>query len=209
MKSIDQCHLYGILDAGYTSPADFPGVARLMVEGDGVDILQLRAKGASPEDIARWADAVHAITREAGVPLVINDHPAVAAAVGAEIIHVGQDDMPLADVRKLVPEGTLIGKSTHSVGQAMAAAEEGADYIGFGPLFSTPTKPDYIPIGIDDILTVHQRLPIPIFCIGGIKKENLPSVLSAGAKRVVIVSGILQAEDIPAYVRDCQRILTT
>ena len=209
MKSIDQCHLYGILDAGYTSPADFPRVARLMVEGDGIDILQLRAKGASLEDVKRWADAVHAITIEAGVPLVINDHPAVAAAVGAEIIHVGQDDMPLAEVRKLVPQNTLIGKSTHSIDQAMAAAAEGADYIGFGPLFATLTKPDYIPIGIDDILTLHQRLSIPIFCIGGIKKENLHSVLSAGAKRVVIVSGILQAEDVPAYVRDCKRILTT
>ncbi|MDA0814410.1 MAG: thiamine phosphate synthase [Verrucomicrobia bacterium] len=209
MKSIDQCHLYGILDAGYTSPADFPRVARLMVEGDGIDILQLRAKGASLEDVKRWADAVHAITIEAGVPLVINDHPAVAAAVGAEIIHVGQDDMPLAEVRKLVPQNTLIGKSTHSIDQAMAAAAEGADYIGFGPLFATLTKPDYIPIGIDDILTLHQRLSIPIFCIGGIKKENLLSVLSAGAKRVVIVSGILQAEDVPAYVRDCKRILTT
>ena len=101
-----------------------------------------------------------------------------------------------------------MGKSTHSIAQALAAAEEGADYIGFGPLFATPTKPDYIPIGIDDIQTVHQELTIPIFCIGGIKKENLVSVLTAGAKRVVIVSGILQAEDIPAYVRDCKRILT-
>ncbi|MCB1096257.1 MAG: thiamine phosphate synthase [Verrucomicrobiae bacterium] len=209
MKSIDQCHLYGILDAGYTSPADFSRVARLMVESDGVDMLQLRAKGASTEDVARWAREVHAITSDAGVPLVINDHPEVAASVSAEIIHVGQDDLPLAVVRKLVPDGTLIGKSTHSVAQALAAAEEGADYIGFGPLFATPTKPDYVPIGINDIQTVHQQLSIPIFCIGGIKKENLPSVLSAGARRVVIVSGILQAEDIPAYVRDCKRILTT
>ncbi|MEZ5324245.1 MAG: thiamine phosphate synthase [Verrucomicrobiales bacterium] len=209
MKSIDQCHLYGILDAGYTSPADFSRVARLMVGSDGVDILQLRAKGASTEDVARWAREVHAITSDAGVPLVINDHPEVAASVSAEIIHVGQDDLPLAVVRKLVPDGTLIGKSTHSVAQALAAAEEGADYIGFGPLFATPTKPDYTPIGINDIQTVHQQLSIPIFCIGGIKKENLPSVLSAGARRVVIVSGILQAKDIPAYVRDCKRILTT
>ncbi|MGK0184478.1 MAG: thiamine-phosphate pyrophosphorylase [Verrucomicrobiales bacterium] len=209
MKSIDQCYLYGILDAGYTAPEDFSRVARLMVQDDGVDILQLRAKGATAREVEQWASELHPITLDAGVPLVINDHPEVAAAVGAEIIHVGQDDMPLAEVRKIVPDQTLIGKSTHSVEQAIAGAAEGADYIGFGPLFATPTKPDYLPIGIDDIRSVHEQLSLPIFCIGGIKRENVSSVVSAGARRVVIVSGILQAEDIPAYVRDCKRVLTT
>lgn len=209
MNSIEQCYLYGILDAGYTAAEDFTKVAQLMVKDGGVDILQLRAKGASTSDVECWAKAVHPITRDAGVPLVINDHPEAAAAIGAEVIHVGQDDMSLAEVRKIVPTDTLVGKSTHSVDQAVAAAAEGADYIGFGPLFATPTKPDYTPIGVEDIQTVHQRLSLPIFCIGGIKKENVSSVLSAGARRVVIVSGILQAEDIPAYIRDCKRILTS
>lgn len=209
MKSINQCYLYGILDSGYTEPHNFTEVALRMVEGDGVDILQLRAKGSAANDVEQWARDILAVTREAGVPLVINDHPEVAAAVGAEIVHVGQDDLPLAEVRKIVPQGTLVGKSTHSFDQAVAAAEEGADYIGFGPLFATPTKPDYVPIGIDDIQAVHREVAIPIFCIGGIKKANLMSVLSAGAKRVVVVSGILQAESIPVYVRDCKRILTS
>lgn len=208
MRPLAECRLYGILDAGYVAPEDFETVARLMTDGgNGIDILQLRAKGAQPAAIERWARKVHCITRAAGIPLVINDHPEVAAAIGAEGIHIGQDDMPLPEVRKCVPEGTLIGKSTHSLEQAIAGAAEGPDYIGFGPLFATPTKADYGAIGTGNIRAAHKAVTIPIFCIGGIKKANLPSVVSAGAKRVVIVSGILQAGDIAAYIRDCKRIL--
>ncbi|MEM1295563.1 MAG: thiamine phosphate synthase, partial [Verrucomicrobiota bacterium] len=98
--------------------------------------------------------------------------------------------------------------STHSPDQARAASQEpGIDYIGFGPIFATPTKPDYVPIGKADIAQVHEEVGLPIFCIGGIKRENAPEILQAGAKRLVIVSGILQAENIPAYVRDVQTLL--
>ena len=89
---------------------------------------------------------------------------------------------------------------------AVAAVAEGADYIGFGPLFATPTKPDYEPIGLNDIQWVHELVPRPIFCIGGIKLDNLPQVLAAGAKRVVIVSGFLQSADITAAVRAAKRL---
>jgi thiamine-phosphate pyrophosphorylase len=101
----------------------------------------------------------------------------------------------------------MVGKSTHSVDQASRAFYEGADYIGFGPIFATPTKPDYPPIGLREIQKVHEAVRIPIFCIGGIKLENLEKVIEAGAQRVVIVSGLLLAEDISAYARAAAELL--
>jgi thiamine-phosphate pyrophosphorylase len=101
----------------------------------------------------------------------------------------------------------LIGKSTHSVAQARAAIEQGADYIGFGPLFATPTKPGRPAIGLDDIRSVQESVSVPVFCIGGIKLENLEQVLDAGARRVVIVSGILAAADIVRYCDHVKSIL--
>ena len=101
----------------------------------------------------------------------------------------------------------LIGKSTHSFAQAVAAEAEGADYIGFGPLFATPTKPGRPAIGLDEIRRVHEAVRIPIFCIGGIKLENLGAVIAAGARRVVIVSGLLLARDIADYARRAKALL--
>jgi thiamine-phosphate pyrophosphorylase len=207
MNAIASCRLYGILDAGYVRPSEFATMAKDMVRG-GIDVLQLRAKGASLAEVERWGREIHPITADAGVPLIINDHPEAAVSIEAEGVHVGQDDLPLSAVRKLVPEGALIGKSTHSLAQASEAVEEAPDYIGFGPLFATPTKPDYIPIGTEEITGVEQLVEFPVFCIGGIKKENLSSVVLSGAHRVVIVSGILQAEDVSAYIRECKRILS-
>ena len=177
-----------------------------MIEG-GVDLLQLRAKGRAADEVATLGRQLHPITRSRGVPLVINDEPDVARQVGAEGVHVGQDDLSVADARRAAGGECLVGKSTHSIEQALHAAEEGADYIGFGPLFATPTKPDYAPIGIDDIEEVHSRVAVPIFCIGGIKLQNLPRVIAAGARRVVIVSGLLQAPDIAEYARAAKELL--
>jgi thiamine-phosphate pyrophosphorylase len=95
----------------------------------------------------------------------------------------------------------VVGKSTHSLSQAIAAEREGADYIGFGPLFATPTKPDYKPIGLDAIQEVHRQVKIPIFCIGGINIDNLQRVIDAGANRVVMVSALLKAHSIVDYAR--------
>jgi len=113
----------------------------------------------------------------------------------------------LAEARKIAGKKIIVGKSTHSFDQAVAAQEEGADYIGFGPLFATPTKPDYPPIGLNGIRRVHDGVRIPIFCIGGIKLDNLMHVIAAGAQRVVIVSGLLMALDIVDYARACKKLL--
>ena len=121
-------------------------------------------------------------------------------------MHVGQDDLPVPRVREIVGPDAIIGLSTHSPGQAAAASEACPDYIGFGPLFSTPTKPDYVPVGLGGIREARVRAGLPVFCIGGIKLENLPAVLEAGASGVVIVSGILQAHDVSDYCRKCRAL---
>ena len=192
--------LYGIVDLGYVTPADVVTMTRKLIAG-GIDVLQLRAKKLAARDIEKLAREMLPVTRDTGVPLVINDHLAVAAVVGCEGVHIGQDDGTVAAARAVVGANTFIGKSTHSLAQAVAARDEGADYIGFGPLYATGTKPDYTPIGLADIAEAHRRVKLPIFCIGGVNEARLPEILSAGARRVVIVSAFLQAADVCEAVR--------
>ena len=206
MRNLSDCRLYGILDLNYVAPADAERVASAMIDG-GVDLVQLRAKTHSLEEIVDLAGKLHAITSAAGIPLIVNDHAEVAAQIPVEGIHVGQDDDSIAHARKKSGRAVLIGKSTHGFEQAVAAQREGADYIGFGPIFATPTKPDYQPIGITGIKRVHNEVTAPIFCIGGIKIDNLGEVMAAGAKRVAIVSGLLKAPDIAKYARGCKSLL--
>ncbi|MDR3404402.1 MAG: thiamine phosphate synthase [Chthoniobacter sp.] len=213
MKSLSDALLYGILDLGYTPAADLERVASEMLAG-GVDVLQLRAKGQDETEIESLCARLIPLTESAGVPLIINDYPQLVPSMGAQGAHVGQDDFSVADARwragrALAGEVALpiIGKSTHSFEQAVAAEQDGADYIGFGPLFATPTKPGRPAIGLEDIARVHAAVRIPIFCIGGIKLENLDTILAAGARRVVIVSGLLQAPDIAAYARQAKERL--
>jgi thiamine-phosphate pyrophosphorylase len=203
---LSDCRLYGILDLNYIAVANVARVAEQMIDG-GVDLIQLRAKKCSLPDLEHLAAGLHEQTSARGVPLVINDHADVARTVGAEGVHVGQNDLNVDAARAAAGNNSIIGKSTHSLEQAVRAADEGADYIGFGPLFATPTKPDYQPIGVADIRQVHALVSLPIFCIGGIKLENLRQVIEAGARRVVIVSGLLQAADVANYAREAKALL--
>jgi thiamine-phosphate pyrophosphorylase len=208
IAALSLARLYGILDLGYCTVEDAANRTKQLLEG-GVQVLQLRAKDHSPEVILALARTLQPLCREAGVPFVVNDHPEIAREVGADGVHVGQDDLSVAEARRLAGPDCFVGKSTHSLDQAVAAVAESPDYIGFGPLLATPTKPDYRPIGLGEIATVEAVVPFPVFCIGGIKKDNLPLILAAGAHRVVIVSGILQAEDPAAYARSCRELLGT
>jgi thiamine-phosphate pyrophosphorylase len=203
---LSRCRLYGILDVGYVDSSEIAGVAEQMIDG-GVDLIQLRAKARPSREVATIATALHEITLRRGVPLVINDHPGITRSVRAEGVHLGQDDLPIAEAREIAGPDCLVGKSTHSVDQAIRAFYEGADYIGFGPIFATPTKPEYSPVGLEEIRNVHDAVRIPIFCIGGIKLDNLPEVIAVGARRVVIVSGLLLANDIALYARSAKELL--
>jgi len=205
-SALARCRLYAIIDLGYVAPDDAEEATVQLLRG-GADLIQLRGKRQTIARLTDLADQLHGLTSHAGVPLIINDHPEIARDLRAEGVHLGQDDVSIAVAREIVGRECWIGKSTHSVEQAIAAEAEGADYIGFGPLFATPTKPDYQPIGMEDIRRVHELVRIPIFCIGGIKLANLPDVLAAGAQRVVIVSGLLQSADIAAATRAVKELL--
>jgi thiamine-phosphate pyrophosphorylase len=206
VRPLTDALLYGIIDLGYVDGQDAARILEQLI-GGGIDLVQLRGKNRGIEDLTALAEDLLPITRLASMPLVANDYAAVAQRVQIQGVHVGQDDETIDDVRARVARPIIVGKSTHSVAQAVAAEREGADYIGFGPIFSTPTKPDYPPIGFEQIREVHQRVSIPIFCIGGIKLENLADVIAAGAKRVVIVSGLLLARDPAAYARQAKQFL--
>src|SRR6266446_4204663 len=174
MRPLHDCRLYGIIDLGYVERRDAARIVEQMIEG-GVDLIQLRGKNKSIDELVE--------------------------RVPVEGVHVGQDDHSIEIVRQKAHHEILVGKSTHSLEQARAAQREGADYIGFGPIFATPTKPDYAPIGLEDIRCVHAEIDVPIFCIGGINVDNLQSVIDAGAKRVVMVSALLKAHSIVDYAR--------
>lgn len=207
MRNPSDCQLYGILDLGYVTASDAERVTKAMIDG-GVDLIQLRGKSRPLAEIINLAATLQQVTAGAGVSLVVNDYAEVAAEVPLEGVHVGQDDDAIDHARKKAGRSILVGKSTHSLEQAIAAEREGADYIGFGPIFATPTKPDYQPVGLTGIKRVQHEVTVPMFCIGGIKIENLGQVIAAGATRVTIVSGLLKAPDIAKYARACKNLLS-
>ena len=204
MRSLTDAFLYAIIDLGYVNAENAPAILEELIAGE-IDIVQLRGKNRSLDELSALAEKL--LTMSANIPLIANDHAEIAQRVQVQGVHVGQDDASIEKVRAQIKRSIVVGKSTHSIEQAVAAEREGADYIGFGPIFSTPTKPDYSPIGLRQIREVYERVSIPIFCIGGIKSENLTQVIAAGAKRVVIVSGLLQANDIAGYARACKELL--
>ena len=207
MRTLHDCHLYGIIDLDYVEIDDCNRIAQQMIEG-GVDLIQLRGKERSIDELVDLAAELHELTTRSSTPLIANDYAEIARRVPVEGVHVGQDDDSIEVVRRKAGRAVVVGKSTHSLKQARAAQREGADYIGFGPIFATPTKPGYQPIGLKDIKPAHLAVNLPIFCIGGIKIDNLDQVISAGAHRVAIVSGLLKAPDIAEYARSCKRLLT-
>jgi thiamine-phosphate pyrophosphorylase len=200
--------LYAILDLGYTPEKNAAAITASLL-GGGADLLQLRAKGHDAATIRRVAETLIPLCRAAGVPFILNDFPELAAELAVDGVHIGQDDGPLAAARKIMGPGKLIGRSTHSLEQARAALAEGFDYIGFGPLFPTPTKLGRPGIGLQDIAAMEREVgtKIPAFCIGGIKRCNLTEVLAAGARRVVIVSDLLTAADVCAATREARTAL--
>ena len=198
MKRIADCFLYGIVDLGYVLDRNVGVVTSQLVAG-GIDVLQIRAKGRSKPEIADLALAMLPITKPAGVLLIINDHPDLLRDVAADGCHVGQEDLGVAEARNLAGRPCIVGKSTHSLQQAESAEREGADYIGFGPLFPTATKPSAVAVGLDRLAELHRTINLPVFCIGGVKLGNLREVVGAGARRVCIVSDLVCASDVQAH----------
>lgn len=161
----------------------------------GASVIQLRDKLASDAELTRTAQALLTITRAAGVPLIINDRPDVAKKALADGVHLGQEDGTLLEARRLMGEGAIIGRSTHTPQQALAAEREGFDYIGVGPVFSTPTKPTYAPAGLELVRFAAANVSIPFVAIGGIDAGNAQKVRAAGAKTIAVVRAVMAAED--------------
>ncbi len=209
-SSVTSCsawRLYVILDRAAAGQRDLVDLARAAIRG-GADALQLRDKAASDAEVTALGVRLLEVTRPAGIPLIVNDRAVVASAIGAEGLHLGQDDLPIAEARRLVTSGTLIGKSTHSLEQALAAEREGADYLGYGPLFGTPTKPDYAPVGLGGIRDVIARTRIPVICIGGIDAATVQQVVEAGAGRIAVVRAVCASPDAEAASRTLKEALT-
>jgi thiamine-phosphate pyrophosphorylase len=188
-----------MVDLAYLRGREPAVVAEQLCAG-GADILQVRAKGAPREQIQRMAQAILPVARHHGVWLVINDHPGVAAAIAAPICHLGQEDFfgaGHANVASVVPAGSdlRIGLSSHAPDQALRAVAAGAAYLGVGPVYATPTKPGRPPVGLDYVRWAAANLELPWFAIGGIDWPTLDDVLEAGARRVCLVSALLNAPD--------------
>lgn len=201
-----RARFYAILDLAYLGAQDPVQVVQDMTAG-GVDIIQLRGKKASEKELVAMAEKILAPIADGGALFILNDHPTLAAEIGTDGVHIGQDDGGIPWAWSQLASDQLLGVSTHSVVQAVETAREEPDYIGVGPIFATPTKPDYVPVGLELIGQVKAAVTLPQYCIGGVNLDTLPQVLAAGAERVVMVSAILQSGDILNYCRRVRALL--
>ena len=200
MKPLAECKLYTFVDTAYLNGRAPELIAQQLCDG-GSDLIQLRAKNSSPEEIRAMAEKILPITKRANVGLVINDHLEIARDLGAEFCHLGQEDFFDAG-HKSVSELNIkksklkIGLSSHASEQAKLALAAGPDYIAIGPVFATGTKPTAKPVTLEYVRWAATNATVPWFGIGGINLENLGDVLAAGAKRICVVSAILNAPDV-------------
>jgi len=167
----------------------------------GVDVVQLREKQLPDDELTATANAARAVCKRLGVLFVVNDRPHVALEVGADAVHVGQDDMPPADVRALVGPDMLIGLSTHTPHEIDAVDPELVDYIGVGPIHETPTKEGRAAVGLELIAHAAASARVPFFAIGGLDVGNIAAALGAGATRVCVLRAIADATDPAAAAR--------
>jgi thiamine-phosphate pyrophosphorylase len=159
-----------------------------------VQIVQLREKTASAREFMDIGRAVRDLCAHYEAIFIINDRVDIALALEADGVHLGQDDMDIASARKILGNDAIIGLSTHCPGQAAAAVEAGADYIGVGPVFTTPTKPGRQAVGLEYVEWAAKNVSIPWFAIGGIDTDNAQEVIDAGASRIAVVRAIINAE---------------
>ena len=199
MKPLAECKLYTFVDTAYLNGRAPELIAQQLCDG-GSDLIQLRAKNSSPEEIRAMAEKILPITKRANVGLVINDYDDIARELDADFCHLGQEDFFNAGYKSVIElwgmERVLrIGLSTHSPEQAKRAVKADADYIAIGPVFATGTKPTAKPVTLEYVRWAAANVTVPWFAIGGINLENLGDVLAAGAKRICVVSAILNAPD--------------
>jgi thiamine-phosphate pyrophosphorylase len=189
-----------------TPTEGLPELLRGAVAG-GTQIVQLREKDLSDGELTAVANAARALCERIGALLIVNDRPHVAVELGADGVHVGQDDMPVAQVRELIGPEMLLGLSTHSPEQIDAVDPELVDYIGVGPIHETPTKPGRPAVGLELVRYAAANAPVPFFAIGGLNASNVEEVLAAGASRVVVVRAITEAEQPEQAARELSELI--
>ena len=201
---------YGILDSGYVRPSAWMGKCQALLEG-GADLIQLRAKKETARQREELLKTILPLFVQTGVPLIVNDDIELALKYPRLGLHVGQDDLPAEEARRQLGPGRILGLSTHSPEQARAALALPPDtlsYFAVGPVFATPTKPDYQPVGLELVRAVSGWKPdLPFFCIGGVNRRTLPDVIEAGGRRAVVVSDVLRADDTAGAVREMRQAL--
>ena len=198
--------VYGITGDNFAHGKSNLECVKAMIEG-GIKIIQYRDKTKSIKEKVKEAKEISELCRKHGVVFIVNDHIDIALLVDADGVHIGQNDMSPADVRKLIGNNKIIGLSTHSEEQGMKAyLDPDVDYIGVGPIFPTTTK-DTAPVGLEYLEYVVKNLHLPFTAIGGIKEHNLHEIISRGAKNVCLVSDIVGADDIAEKVRQLQKLI--
>jgi len=186
--------IYFITDSTAYSEEEFLSRVRSALEG-GVDLIQLREKERTTREYIALAEKVHAITKEFGVPLIIDDRIDVALAVKTEGVHLGQSDMPIKTAREILGEGFIIGATAKTVEQATEAYEQGADYLGVGAIYPTTTKVKTILTSTEMLDKICKAVPIPVNAIGGLNKDNIDVLKGIGIAGVCAVSAIMKADD--------------
>lgn len=204
----DGPRLYLVVDEAFYRGCDLIADLETVLR-QGVDLLQWRQKSGSDRHSLARARQLAGLCRKYQTPFVVNDRPDIAMLVQADALHLGQDDLPLAEARRLVGDRIPVGRSTHSLDQALAAAKEGADYLGFGPIFTTPSKvnPDPV-VGIEGLREVLSLIRQPVVAIGGLDESNLAAVSATGVAAVAVIRAILQSEEPAAATAELQRLLS-
>jgi len=191
-------HFYAMIDpAGGHEPV---ALARILLDA-GARVMQLRLKQASSRSLLEAARAIAGLCRECGAMLIVDDRADIAMLSGADGVHLGQEDLPLAAARRIAGRPLVIGISTHSVEQAIEAGRGGADYIGFGPLYPGGLRNNTAGKGLAMLSEVRAAVRIPIVAIGGITRANMPAALAAGADACAIITDVVRARDVAAQVR--------
>jgi thiamine-phosphate pyrophosphorylase len=190
-------------DARLYFVADRDGMRRALdaALAGGVDLVQLRDKDAGDDELREAAAYARERCTAAGALFLVNDRPDLVADCGADGVHVGQDDMPVGRARALVGRDAIVGLSTHSIKQAQSGARSGADYIAVGPVHATPTKEGRPAIGVEPVTYAAHHVTVPWFAIGGIDAGTVGAVVKAGARRIVVVRAIANADDPEAVAR--------
>jgi len=207
-KDLLNTDLYCITAEEYSRGRNNIEVVQAMIDA-GIKIIQYREKDKKKLYKYEECQKIRMLTRQAGVTFIVNDDVDLALLVGADGVHIGQEDLPIEKVRELVGEEMIIGLSTHSPSQAQDAVAKGADYIGVGPIFKTYTKKDVCdPVGFEYLEYVVQNIDIPFVAIGGIKQHNVAEVVKRGAKCVAMVTEIVGADDIGQKIKEVRRVIT-